>query len=91
MGDGQAQAFKVWLNEYATNILIQPLHALLYMIFMSIASNIIETAPILALVFMAALSRGERVFKNVFRFKDSITVNGMKDNLSAKNLSKIGR
>ena len=91
VGDGQAQAFKVWLNEYATNILIQPLHALLYMIFMSIASNIIETAPILALVFMAALSRGERVFKNVFRFKDSITVNGMKDNLSAKNLSKIGR
>ena len=90
VGDGESQAFKMWINEYALNVLIQPLHALLYMVFMSMACNIVKDVPILAVIFLSALSRGERVIRNIFRIKNSITVDSMKDNLAAKQLSKIG-
>lgn len=90
VGDGESQAFKMWINDYALNVLIQPLHALLYMVFMSMACNIVKDVPILAVIFLSALSRGERVIRNIFRIKNSITVESMKDNLTAKQLSKIG-
>ena len=32
-GDGKAQAFGLWMKEFILNVLIQPLHALLYLIF----------------------------------------------------------
>ena len=50
-GDGEASSFKIWLTEMGLNIFIQPIHAVLYMVFMSIASNIIEASPILAVIF----------------------------------------
>ena len=90
-GDNQGNSFKIWTKEYALNVLIQPLHAALYMIFMTIASNIVQEAPILAVVFLGALSRGERVLRNILRVKNSATVQSMEDNVSAKKtLSKIG-
>ncbi|MCI8411579.1 MAG: hypothetical protein HFJ40_03935 [Clostridia bacterium] len=90
-GDNQGNSFKIWTKEYALNVLIQPLHAALYMIFMTIASNIVQEAPILAVVFLGALSRGEKVLRNILRVKNSATVQSMEDNVSAKKtLSKIG-
>ena len=48
MGDGKAQAFSAWFKEYTVNVLIQPLHALIYMVFVLTAGKIAETAPIVA-------------------------------------------
>jgi len=91
-GDNQGESFKVWLKEYALNIMIQPLHAAIYMIFMAMASNILQEAPILAVVFLASLTRSERVMRNILRVKNSTTVQSMNDSLSAKKLaSKIGK
>ena len=91
VGDNQGGSFKVWMREYALNILIQPLHAVLYMIFMTIASNIVQEAPILAVIFLGSLSKGEKILRNILRVKNTETVKSMDDNLSAKKtLSKIG-
>ena len=44
------------------NIFMQPLHALLYLIFMFTAGNIAMKAPLLAVLFLWVLSRAEKIF-----------------------------
>ena len=65
--DNQAQAFKTWIKEFLVNIFVQPLHALLFLIFMYSIYGIMERAPILAIIFLAALSRGEKLFRTIFK------------------------
>lgn len=66
-GDNQAQAFKTWTKEFLVNVFVQPLHALLFLIFMYSVYGIMERAPILAIIFLAALSRGEQLFRTIFK------------------------
>ena len=71
--------------------MIQPLHALLYTIFMVIASNIMGEAPLLAVIFLATLSRGERVLRNILRIKNTETVQSMNDQMKFKDIAeKVG-
>lgn len=51
-----------WVAKYCMNIFMQPLHALLYLIFMFTASGIALKAPLLAVLFLWALSRAEKIF-----------------------------
>ena len=51
-----------WLTKYSINIFIQPLHALLYLTFMFAASNIVISAPLLAILFLWMLFRAEKIF-----------------------------
>ena len=92
-GDGEASSFKVWLTEISLNIFIQPVHAVLYMIFMTIASNIITISPILAVIFLTAMSRGERVIRNILNIKNANTIQSMSDSAvnHKKIMSMIGR
>ncbi len=91
INDGQASSFNTWLKEYTMNLMIQPLHALLYTIFMVIASNIMGEAPLLAVVFLATLSRGERVLRNILRIKNTATVQSMNDEMKFKDIAeKVG-
>lgn len=91
INDGQASSFNIWLKEYTMNLMIQPLHALLYTIFMVIASNIMGEAPLLAVVFLATLSRGERVLRNILRIKNTATVQSMNDEMKFKDIAeKVG-
>ena len=88
--DGQAQTLKVWSKEFILNIIMQPMHALMYMIFFVTAANIASVAPIITVVFLAALSRCERVIRNVFRVNNAITVQSMKDSaISYSNFKKL--
>ena len=57
IGDDKAQAFEAWFGEIMVNIFIQPVHALLYLVFMYTAGAIAMQAPILAAIFFMALSR----------------------------------
>lgn len=68
-GDNQAQAYSTWLKEFLANIFIQPLHALLFLVFMYSISGIMERAPLLAIIFLASLSRGEQLFKTIFKIE----------------------
>lgn len=83
VGDGEAGAFKSWLTEFALNIAMQPIHAAVYSIFMVIAANIMESAPLMAVIFFAALSRTERVIRGLLSIKKTNTVQGMDDNFKA--------
>lgn len=78
-GDGSAQALKTWLSEFVMGVLIQPLHAFIYMIFMIIASKIMKEAPILALIFIYYLEKSEKVVRSVFRLEKGIITAGMKE------------
>ena len=91
INDGGAGSFNIWLKEYTINLMIQPLHALLYTIFMVIASNIMGEAPLLAVIFLATLSRGERVLRNILRIKNTETVQSMNDQMKFKDIAeKVG-
>ena len=65
-GDGRAQAFGAWIKEFEVNMFIQPLHALLYLIFIASAGTVASKAPLLYVVFFMALGRGEKVIKGLF-------------------------
>lgn len=77
IGDGKAQAFSAWIKEYEVNMFIQPLHALLYAVFMVSAGIIAEKAPLLAVMFFMALSRGEKIVKGIFNARGMKSINSM--------------
>lgn len=77
IGDGKAQAFGNWFKEFTVNMIIQPLHALLYIIFIISASEIATRAPLLAAIFFMALSRGEKVIKGIFSARGMKSINSM--------------
>ena len=78
-GDGQAQALKTWLSEFAMGVMIQPLHAFIYMIFMVMASKIMNAAPILSIVFINYLDKAEKIVRSLFRLENGIVIAGMKE------------
>ena len=77
-GDGRAQAFSGWLQEYLMNMLIQPLQAFLYLIFVFSANSIAEQAPILGIVFLLSLTRAERIAKTIFNMRNMVSIHTMK-------------
>ena len=88
-GDGQAQALKTWLSEFAMGTLIQPLHAFSYMIFMLIASKIMVQAPILAIIFINYLGKAEKTVRGIFRIEKGIMTKGM--NEAGNSMKKLGK
>lgn len=76
-GDGKAQAFVAWFKEFEVNMFIQPLHALLYVVFIVSASEIAFRAPLLAALFFMGLSRGEKVMKGIFDARGMKSINSM--------------
>ncbi len=85
MGDNRAQAFSAWISEFTINIFIQPIHAILYLVFSFTAGEIASFAPLLALIFLMAITTAERIVRNIFEMKDSKSLD------SLKNLGKFGK
>ena len=83
-GDNRSQVFQSWGKELAVNLFIQPLHAFLYMVFMFIAEEIAVVAPIFAIIFLMALSRGEKIVKAVFNLRGMSTIHSMSETLKLK-------
>ncbi len=60
-----------WIYEFAINVLIQPIHAVLYIVLMSVALELATTTIIgfiLALVFMNFILKADKIFMKVFNF-----------------------
>ena len=53
--DSKSQAFDLWLKEYIYNVLVQPFDALLYIVIVSFAMNLMESNPIIALVAIGSM------------------------------------
>ena len=72
--DNQAQAFKKWMSEFLVNLFIQPLHAILYIIFIYSTFEIMQRAPLLAVIFLWTLSRGEVILRRIFKMDKSMSL-----------------
>ena len=83
-GDNRSQVFNSWFKEIAVNICIQPLHALLYMVFIYSADRLVMEAPIIAIVFLMALSRGEKIVKGIFGLRGLQTIHSMSETLKLR-------
>lgn len=88
MGDGEAQAFTIWFKEIIVNIFVQVVHALIYVIFMYTAGAIAIEAPILTIIFFMALSRAEKMIKQVFGMREQSSIKSMSETLSMSRISK---
>ena len=69
LGDGRAQAFKNWFTEITMEIFMQSIHLGLYVVFIFSAGEIINQAPLLGIIFLAALGRGENVVRSILKVK----------------------
>jgi hypothetical protein len=63
MTGGDETTLKSFLQNYVSLLFMQPLHALIYLIFMFTASEIMLKAPLLGIVFLYALYRAEKIIK----------------------------
>lgn len=73
MNDGKAQAFNMWFKEYIFNLLIQPLHLLLYTILVSSAIDFASTNIIYSLVAIAFMIPAEKLMRKFFGFEKAQT------------------
>ena len=76
-GDGKAQAFSIWFKEFIVNVLIQPLHALIYLIFVLTANAIAATSPLVALALLFAMGQVERMVKVIFDLRNLDSLRGL--------------
>lgn len=73
INDGSAQAFNMWLKEYIFNLLIQPLHLLLYYILISSAFSLASENFIYAIVAIAFMVPAEKIMRKFFGFDKAQT------------------
>ena len=71
--DGKAQAFDSWLKEYIFNLMIQPLHLLLYTILVTSAFQLASENPIYALVAIGFMMPAEKLMRKFFGFEKAKT------------------
>ena len=75
--DGKAQAFDMWFKEYTMNAIIQPIHLILYSVFIGSAIDLATSNPIYAIVAMAFLTSAEKFIKDMFGLNKAKTPAGL--------------
>lgn len=89
-GKGQrSKIFTSWVYEFTMNVLIQPVHALLYVALMQIAINLATTNVIgfiIALVFINFMLKADKIFMKIFHFDRSKMIKDIAD--PKKNLKE---
>lgn len=73
VNDGQAQGFRYWIREYIFNLLLQPLHLLLYTILISSALQLATTNTVYALVALGFMVPAEKILRKMFNFEKAHT------------------
>lgn len=73
LNDGQAQGFNKWLKEYIFNLLIQPLHLLLYTMLVSSAFEFAGINVWYMLVAIGFLIPAEKLLRSFFGFEKAVT------------------
>lgn len=97
MNDGNAQAFNMWLKEYVFNLLIQPLHLILYTMLVGSAMDFAETNIVYAIVAMAFIFHAEKILRKFFGFEkagtldtNGSTIGGMLAMAGINQIKKLG-
>lgn len=71
--DSKAQALNNWLKEFMFNVLIQPFHCIIYIVFVSSAIDLLSwegSIPkmVLAIICMSFIWKAEKIVKQIFGF-----------------------
>lgn len=69
VADGRAQSFYKWINEITTNIIIQPIDAAIYLVYMITAGAIAEHSIFFALLILTSITKIEKVILGLFNTK----------------------
>lgn len=73
INDGKAQAFNMWFKEYIFNLLIQPMHLILYTILVSSAFKLASENIIYSLVAIGFMVPSEKLLRKFFGFEKAQT------------------
>ncbi|MCI8655440.1 MAG: hypothetical protein HFJ48_06215 [Clostridia bacterium] len=73
INDGSAQAFNMWFKEYIFNLLIQPMHMILYYILISSAFELASENFIYAIVAICFMVPAEKMARRFFGFDKAQT------------------
>ena len=73
VNDGKAQGFNTWFREYIFNLLLQPLHLLLYTILIRSAIELSSKNWIYSLVVMGFMATAENILRKIFNFSKAST------------------
>lgn len=76
MNDGSAQAFNTWLKEYIYNLLIQPVHLILYAILIGSAFEFAANNQLYGLVALGFMLQAEKIMRKFFGFEKASTLAG---------------
>ena len=76
-GDGKAQALGKWMGEFVFNVIIQPFHCIIYMVFiqniMYVLNNttgVIQVGKVLVvIVLLGFIYKAEDIIRGIFGFK----------------------
>ena len=73
ISDGKAQAFDMWIKEYIFNLLMQPMHFILYTILVSMAMKFAAKNIFYAVIAIGFLIPAEKILRRFFRFERAQT------------------
>ena len=73
INDGKAQAFDMWFKEYIFNLLIQPMHLILYTILVTSAFELASKNMIYSLVALGFMIPAEKLLRKFFGFEKAHT------------------
>jgi len=87
--DGQSQTFDMWLKEYIFNVLLQPLHLLIYTILIGAAGELATENIIYSVVAIGFIIPAEKFFRKMFGF-DKASTTGEAGSFAAGALAAQG-
>lgn len=73
INDGKAQAFDMWFKEYIFNLLIQPLHLILYTVLIGSAVEFASKNIIYVVVALGFMTPAEKLMRRFFGFEKAHT------------------
>ncbi len=73
VSDGSAQGFSKWFKEYIFNLLIQPMHLLLYYILVTSAFDLAGKNTIYSMVAIGFMIPAEKLLRSLFGFEKAKT------------------
>lgn len=79
LADNKSQGFSMWFKEYLMNALIQPVHLILYTVFISTAASLAQDNVIYSLVALGFMIPAEKFIKSMFRLDQGKTTGGLGD------------
>ena len=82
-GNNKSEILNTWVKTFSYNVLIQPFHCILYMIFVNQSIDLMNTssvfnigAAVFSVICMFGIFIGEKIIKNIFGFNKGNMVAG---------------